>query len=121
MEAWTFLLYVYFIAENVSAILSIAAIFGLMVLFYIDVFWLDDITENKEEKTKLRKKGVKWYLTILLSSVFMNVVVLDRDQMKTLVGVEITSRIAHSEDALRIANKSIEALERLIDRLAKDE
>ena len=117
MDAWTLIAYIYFVIENANFVLAVSSIIGaiVVVMFCIGV---NDTVSDDDVKERLWWKAIKWYLVLLAATIFTNVIVPDREQMRTLVGIEIAARTARSEDAQRIAKKGADALERLIDKLA---
>ena len=117
MDAWTLIAYLYFVIENASFVLAVSSVIGAIAVAIFCVA-VSDVAEDEQEKAELWWKAAKWYLVLLAATIFTNVIVPDREQMRTLVGIEIAARTARSEDAQRIAKKGVDALERLIDKLA---
>ena len=115
-------LFIYFLSilENIQIPLSIA-ISGLFLCSLFNVFFsLDSRDEEAQERHKnMLKSNIKWIISLVALLVFIpskNTAVY----MAGGYGVQtVAESIDKSEDAKRVASKSVKAIERYLDSVAE--
>ena len=115
-------LFIYFLSilGNIQIPLAIAVAILFMCSFFNTFFSLDSDDEEEQERHKnMLKSNIKWIISLVALLVFI-------PSKETAVymaggyGVQtVAESIGKSEEAKRVASKSVEAIERYLDSVAE--
>ena len=115
-------LFIYFLSilENIQIPLAIAVAILFMCSFFNTFFSLDSDDEEEQERHKnMLKSNIKWIISLVALLIFI-------PSKETAVymaggyGVQtVAESIGKSEEAKRVASKSVEAIERYLDSVAE--
>lgn len=119
MEVALFI-YLLSILENIQIPLAIAVAILFMCSLFNSFFSLDSSDEEKQERHKnMLKSNIKWIISLVTLLIFI-------PSKETAVymaggyGVQtVAESIGKSEEAKRVASKSVEAIERYLDSVAE--
>ena len=115
-------LFIYFLSilENIQIPLAIAVSILFVCSLFNSFFSLDiDDEETQERHKNMLKRNIKWIISLVALLIFIpskEVAVY----MAGGYGVQtVAESIGKSEEAKRVASKSVEAIERYLDSVAK--
>ena len=108
------------ILENIQILLAIAVAILFMCSFINSLLSLDSSEEEERERHKnMLKSNIKWIVSLVVLLIFI-------PSKETAVymaggyGVQtVAESIGKSEEAKRVASKSVEAIERYLDSVAE--
>jgi len=122
MEHWTAFAWAYFALKNAETCIWWAAALTFALLAAMTLI---NIVEAPVDNPCFKKETIKTFdkvfAALAIVAIVLYTLVPSEKQMKILLGVEAASRIAHSDDAKRIAQKTISSFEKMVDELQDKE